>query len=180
MEKSVWDYLLDEDSEKGTPSGPRMPPWTRDYERVCPHIEEAMAIFAPCYRHKVMQPYRLDLYSGPGSVPSTIYARDEFVFDTTYATWFSEIHVLFEPMDGRYWSSFCDVKKRKIIYGYCNGWRDGPWWPRFLEMLRKCRAEVDAANAADSRAEQAAKDAKTRDEADLFSAYRRRCEVGGE
>ena len=64
---------------------------------------------------------------------------------------------------------------KKIEIWNDRGWRDGPWWPRFLAAMRRLAKEADDYDAAASRKEAAREQAQRDAENDLFTAYAKKC-----
>lgn len=83
------------------------------------------------------------------------FVRDEFLFETYSNSGIIRVKVYFDPITTTSnWGDLCISDKYVEIYHERDGWRDGPWWPRFLKLLDTILTETKAYEAEEKRQRQ--------------------------
>lgn len=144
-----------------------MPPWIRGRHSDFPHYETLYKI----KRHPAFCSFRLAFAPRDPEGWGSYYVRDEFVFKMYGNSGIIKVSVYFDSITTETsWPAIVDAKHIEIYYEG-DGWRDGPWWPRFLRLIDTMSAEVKAYEAEEERQRTLEKQRKQNQENILFSNY---------
>ena len=153
--RSRYDLIAaDDDEDEDESQHSSMPCWVRDiYKNACPH-QALVDRLKKTYTH-------LDVSYSPGECPSRmLHEGDDFVVET-YGT-LGITHV---------WVKVGEEKIEIYSHSYEGGWRPGPWWPLFAEVVSTAEQRRAAEIQREARQREAEISAERAKNNNLFAQF---------